>query len=116
MAEWITSAVTLTACGEESDRLSGVTSSKRASPEVTRKPAADGSLLKQVTTAGEDAGPQQLATPSPLCDVEAKVRTLRPKQSETRAVTWRGDGAELRFRWLRCGRRDEGVAACCEEG
>lgn len=57
-------------------------------------PAADGSLLKQVTTAGEDAGPQQLATPSPLCDVEAKVRTLRPKQSEPRAVTWRGDGAD----------------------
>ncbi|KAH8072173.1 FK506 binding protein [Aureococcus anophagefferens] len=36
-------------------------------------PAADGSLLKQVTTAGEDAGPQQLATPSPLCDVEARL-------------------------------------------
>ena len=41
-------------------------------------PAADGSLLKQVTTAGEDAGPQQLATPSPLCDVHAmKERELR---------------------------------------
>ena len=49
-------------------------------------PAADGSLLKQVTTAGEDAGPQQLATPSPLCDVEAKVRTLRPRQSATVSV------------------------------
>lgn len=59
-------------------------------------PAADGSLLKQVTTAGEDAGPQQLATPSPLCDVEARVRTLRPKQSAPRATSRRGAAARSR--------------------